>query len=72
MDDKALMRKVLVEKLDEWVKCAPEPDKKVFLSAEGGGSSMRDLLEDVRQGTPRGNEFIEQYVGQFLDFMQFK
>jgi hypothetical protein len=72
MSDHNLMKEALVKKLGEWVDSAPDPDRQVFLSADGKGTSMRDLLRSVEKGTPEGNEFVQHYIAQFVDFVNSK
>ena len=68
-----IMKEVLVKKLGDWVANSPDPDKIVFLKAGGGGgTSVRDLLHSVQQDTPDGKDFVQQYVEQFVEFVNKK
>lgn len=69
MGDHEIVRQALVQKLEELVETTPDPDRKVFLTADGTGSSIRDTLHEVRCGTAAGNEFVKDYVSQVIDFI---
>lgn len=59
--DVSKLREHIAQHLEEWVAALPEPDCPI-LGAGDRTWSPRELVEEVRQGTPLGIRILDRWV----------
>jgi hypothetical protein len=57
------LRVALVSRLEEWCETMPDPNRAfVGIAGAEGGLSARDIVRQVREGTPFGEKLIRRWI----------
>lgn len=63
------IRSMLVEQLEDWIETMPDAASPMIglAGARREALSPRDVLREVRDRTPRGEEFLESWCALMLE-----
>lgn len=57
------LRGTIIERLEEWVASMPDADRPIVgLAGTGKVLTAREIVNEVRKGTPFGDKLLERWI----------